>query len=328
MPRQGRKRQNNNQRPRRRRAGRGRGRGAARMGSNVGFSQRQGLPGMPISIPRMSAFNFRHRCTLRYVDTVSLGIYGVSPAGYVFSANGCYDPDITGTGHQPLGFDQLMVFFNHYTVLRSRIKVTWFNSANNDPATGAIAVQRSSSVLSSFQRVLECGDAVYAPIGGVMGAGGPLAASLKHGVDVANFQSIPNVLNDDTLRGTAAANPSAPIFYVLYVKGLSTSDVAIAADVQIDYDVMFTEPLQPAQSLEIKAPDPGLWAKGLPRIPRRLLPSSPSGIPSSQPVEPDLEEMFSEVNLHSDLEGKDLSLGLPPTPAFSATGAGGSCSSS
>ena len=43
---------------------------------------------------------------------------------YVFSANGVYDPNITSTGHQPLGFDTMMLYYEQYTVIESRITVT------------------------------------------------------------------------------------------------------------------------------------------------------------------------------------------------------------
>lgn len=33
---------------------------------------------------------------------------------YVFQINGPYDPNVTGIGHQPLGFDQLMLMYEHY----------------------------------------------------------------------------------------------------------------------------------------------------------------------------------------------------------------------
>lgn len=307
------------------------------MSSNRPAHPRQQIPGVPVAFSAMSAFSFRRRCMIRYADTVSLGVFGVSPAAYVFSANGCYDPDVTSTGHQPLGFDQMMVFFNHYTVVKSTIRVTFLCSSTNTPISVAVAVQRSSSALASFQRVLECGDVVYSTSGAITGAGGPAATVLKHAVNVANFQSVPNVLNDDTLRGTAAANPASQMYYVLYIKGLATSDQSASADVEIDYDVIFTEPLQPAQSLETKTVQSletknPLWREGHPRIPLRLLPVGPSGIPPpAEKPEPSLAQMFGDTHLSNgweDHEDSLVTIRTPPTDVVSDTSAGGSCSSS
>lgn len=222
--------------------------GGARMSSGKATGSKQSIPGVAVNLPLMSAFNLRHKARLRYADVVTIGTFGVTAVGWVFSANGLYDPDITGTGHQPLGFDQLMTFFNHYTVTQSWINVTFLNSATNTPCMVALSVQRASSPLSSYQRVLECGDAVFGNCGAITGSGGPPGTVLRHHVKVANFQSIPNVLNDDTLRGTAAANPATQMYFVLYVTGLTTSDQSISAQVVIDFEAVFTEPLQPAQS--------------------------------------------------------------------------------
>ena len=41
-----------------------------------------------------------------------------------FAANGLYDPDLSGTGHQPYGFDQLASIYNDYRVHGCQIKLT------------------------------------------------------------------------------------------------------------------------------------------------------------------------------------------------------------
>lgn len=46
------------------------------------------------------------------------------PAVYCFSANSAYDPNVTATGHQPRGFDQLAGLFNNYEVYGSKITIT------------------------------------------------------------------------------------------------------------------------------------------------------------------------------------------------------------
>lgn len=76
---------------------------------------------------------------------------------WVMTGNNMYDPDLTGVGHQPTGFDQYSAFYNKYLVYASKIKVTyqnnlsgtmsnlylipsdtaaptWFGDANYDPA--------------------------------------------------------------------------------------------------------------------------------------------------------------------------------------------------
>lgn len=60
---------------------------------------------------------------LRYVSQVSLASAGAL-ATNVYSGNSCFDPDVTGTGHQPYFFDQWATFYADYTCLGSAVKVT------------------------------------------------------------------------------------------------------------------------------------------------------------------------------------------------------------
>lgn len=61
------------------------------------------------------------KVTLKYTETITLttGALGVF-ATYFFAANGMFDPNITGVGHQPMYYDQYMALYNHYTVIASK----------------------------------------------------------------------------------------------------------------------------------------------------------------------------------------------------------------
>ena len=59
--------------------------------------------------------------TLRYCDAKTLDSTAGASAKANFSANSLHDPDRTGTGHQPYGYDQYAAIYNHYKVLRSKI---------------------------------------------------------------------------------------------------------------------------------------------------------------------------------------------------------------
>lgn len=56
-----------------------------------------------------------------YVDTVGLGSTVGALDVHQFRANSLFDPDLTGTGHQPFGFDQAALYYNHYDVLSAKI---------------------------------------------------------------------------------------------------------------------------------------------------------------------------------------------------------------
>lgn len=55
--------------------------------------------------------------------SVTLSALGSYAGYYVFRGNSVYDPDYTGGGVQPYGYDQYMAIFNNYRVVASSIKV-------------------------------------------------------------------------------------------------------------------------------------------------------------------------------------------------------------
>lgn len=59
---------------------------------------------------------------LKYCTTIDYET-NVSPYVHTFRATDLYDPDYTGTGHQPLGFDQMMLMYRKFLVLKSKISV-------------------------------------------------------------------------------------------------------------------------------------------------------------------------------------------------------------
>lgn len=65
----------------------------------------------------------RYRTKLRYSAVVRAYSADGVPSAYTFRLNSLYDPDFTGIGRQPYGFDQLSAFYNNYVVTGSSIKV-------------------------------------------------------------------------------------------------------------------------------------------------------------------------------------------------------------
>jgi len=70
---------------------------------------------------------------LNYVQNVVLqaGAAGVLGAQQRFCLNGMYDPDTSGGGHQPYGYDQLAFLYKRYKVNGVMVKIT-ANDPNED----------------------------------------------------------------------------------------------------------------------------------------------------------------------------------------------------
>ena len=93
----------------------------------------------PLPMTQKAKFNYFNGFNL---DVGAVGI----PASYVFSANGLYDPNITGIGHQPRGFDQLMALYDHYVVIGVRAILTVHGSDTGNGTICGMYVKDNSTV--------------------------------------------------------------------------------------------------------------------------------------------------------------------------------------
>lgn len=79
---------------------------------------------------------------LRYCEEVLINATAGAVQSHSFAANGMYDPNITGTGHQPMNYDTWMGLYDHYVVLSSKIKAThvWSSSGDAPSPTAYLAI--------------------------------------------------------------------------------------------------------------------------------------------------------------------------------------------
>lgn len=205
--------------------------------------------GNATTIKEASAPLFRSREVrrLRFYEPVSYGLTAGAINSYVFMANGLFDPNSTGGTRQPMGFDTMMLSFNHYCVLKAKMTVT-AQSGISIPTTVAIAISATSTPLTSVEQVVDSGAIVMETLENKATTGSTRV--LQCAVDIRKTQGMNNVIDDDTLRGTSAANPTEGTYFIIY--GWNTQGVSgnLYFDVIIDYVAMFMEPRNLPLSLQ------------------------------------------------------------------------------
>jgi hypothetical protein len=95
---------------------------------------------------------------------VSLAQYtpGVSAEDRQWNLNSMFDPDRTGTGHQPMGFDQVKTFYNRYRVTDCAWRVEILPQAGVGSILSVIVPNNETSSLSTdSQTAMETPYAVY-----------------------------------------------------------------------------------------------------------------------------------------------------------------------
>lgn len=171
------------------------------------------------------------------------GTAGV-PASRVYTANGIFDPDITGTGHQVIGFDQMMVAYNHYTVIRSKITVTFLNNGDA-PVRCGVYLNPDSAALTDPVRIMENGLIKTVTCDAKSIAAGERMHTVSIDCDAKRYfgKGKYTELLEENYSGTSAANPPEQVYFTVFsLNPFDATNTLVAFDAVISYDVIYHEP--------------------------------------------------------------------------------------
>jgi hypothetical protein len=191
----------------------------------------------------------RFKAKLRYASRFSLNPGAGTLAVHVFSANGTYDPDITGVGHQPKGWDQLIALYDHFVVTHARIRV------DLAPGLGSmifgVNVSGSNTVTyTDPQDYLELPHCSHAVTDNVVTYGSPRTPSLTQSVDIGKFLGVQDLMDGREFASDNSANATEDVAF--HVWAASTDGAydpsALYGLAVVEYEGWFVEPRDPASS--------------------------------------------------------------------------------
>lgn len=168
---------------------------------------------------------------------------GIATVGtQIYRANGLYDPDVSGTGHQPRGFDEIMPLYDHFIVLSSKIKVR-FVGTGNVPFAAGVALRDTVTIPATTNNYQEGSLCKWTTL-----SESDDNRSVTLGSNISKFLSLK--YNDDALRGTASTSPIEQAYWHVWAGALDgASDPAtVTFNSVIEYKCMFIEPKVPTQS--------------------------------------------------------------------------------
>lgn len=184
---------------------------------------------------------------LRYDDLINVTSSASVIGSHVFRANSIYDPDYSGAGRAPMGFDQWAALYNHYIVLGSKMtcqivvpqsetELYWAGVYLSDtitvPYTTGTAFREARKGTSKL-----CNPSY----------GKPQFITSK--LSTKKFFNLTDVNdNRDTIGAPVTSNPSEVASYILWVQALNAGTVAATIAVTIEYIVAFSEPKDLIQS--------------------------------------------------------------------------------
>lgn len=179
-----------------------------------------------------------------YCDQINLpaGASAGFPVTWKFRANSTYDPDLTGTGHQPMFRDEMADKYQYYTVLSSTIEIIfppseeyrkvlalWLDDDGAAPTT-LVSLQEQRRTIDAIRL-----DKRQTPL------------KLKCFYDAAkwNKTTVKGILADDQQKIAAGSNPGTTAkTWILQVWPLLSSQTLPIDTVQVNitYTVLWREP--------------------------------------------------------------------------------------
>lgn len=164
-------------------------------------------------------------------------------ASRFFIANGLFDPDISGSGHQPMGFDQMMALYTTYTVMRATLTITGLPESNG--TCFGIYLSPDTTSITDPIRLIENGLMKFIHLSPNSGAVNRIG-SVSMSCDIPAYFGRPRgrtLLNDDNLAGTSGANPFEGVYFGICAWCFySSAAVIVDYDVMLTYDAIFHEP--------------------------------------------------------------------------------------
>lgn len=202
----------------------------------------------------LGGFPKNHMVRLRYVTECVIQCSGLSKS-YNFRANGMFDPDYTGVGHQPKAFDQWMLIYNHYNVVGAKINVKLASTHGADNFIWGVTRtptydQMDGKLLSyCLENRYNKG---YRTIGSSYNMSGQraLANSSQSCKYSQKSQFGKNSSQKENLTGSATTNPTEEQFFEVWIAPVNNVAATQTASfiVSIDYLALLTEPRVLAQS--------------------------------------------------------------------------------
>lgn len=197
---------------------------------------RKTFPAASVGFPRQKTV------TLRYVGGFQLTSTSGALASYKFRANGIYDPDYSGGGHQPYLHDTWQTLYNHYMVKSSRITIN-FSTLNGNVNPLVVGMYLADDVTTSldYTSLAEAGRGTCRLIQGVNTESYSVSTSYSRKAWFAKDA------NQSAVFGNDPADEAFYMFYIQSADQLSTTG-PIQGIATIEYTIDLSEPRDIAQS--------------------------------------------------------------------------------
>jgi hypothetical protein len=146
-----------------------------------------------------------------------------------------------------MGFDQLMLSYNHYTVTEARLICTFHNLVTTSSPVVSLEVNGGATPITVVDQILEWGVNNHSVLDpkGTYGA----VKVMESRINIAKFEGVDDVLDVIDLRGSVAANPAELTYFMVQSWDNSGTTTNILCEIIMEFNAVFTEPRVLSESL-------------------------------------------------------------------------------
>jgi hypothetical protein len=181
---------------------------------------------------------------LRYHDLLTLTSTAGSLAKYLFRWNSTFDPDFTGTGHQPLYRDTFAGIYDQYSVVSATAVIKFVNSTTTVYQVGCVTEDDSSSstLITTLCEQNDGYNTILPPLSGALTTKTfNLSWDCKKKLGIDPYAS-------ETYKTANGANATEESFLVLWAAPIDSSTNSVYFEIDLVQTVLYTELQTPTGS--------------------------------------------------------------------------------
>jgi len=182
---------------------------------------------------------------------------GTATDEYIFTGNGPFDPDVTGTGGQPVGYDQWCNFYGRQLTLSSKIRIKVIDNSSTTNVAICVFPTDTTGGVSTF---VDAASQPYSRWQIATFSGGMSKLSINNSISTSKIWG-KNCHYDDLFTSTTGSVPSNLWYWVINADASPGSAAVYTLYVEVIYRILFFKRV--AFDLSIlktkKVPPTGLW---------------------------------------------------------------------
>jgi len=184
------------------------------------------------------------KMTFKYTQTFTFSNLTTVAQNQIFRLNSLFDPDVTGAGHQPYLFDQMVDKYNRYRVLKTKWNIV-FSAGSQSTHVGVVPTNGSFQAAVVDQTTYQ--SAIETPWARSNIASGPGSPSTHFrgsiSLNILNGTPLNEYLTDDRFSAFTTADPTEVLRLNVLTYNSNGSSSTVYGLVELEFEAILYDPI-------------------------------------------------------------------------------------